>query len=72
MDAMAGIYRNVYRCLKELDVEYKSFSVSVSDGIEIIVDSNEAKQPRLGIALACIEEHVPPAWKTKIRVKVIE
>ena len=71
MDALAGIYRNVYRCLAEAGVEYKSFSVSLSDGVEIIVDSKEAEQPRLRIALMCIEKHLPPAWKDKIKVKVI-
>ena len=70
MDALAGIFRNVYRCLIENHIGYESFSVSLADGVEIVVSKEEAE--RIHNALQCIENKLPPAWKNKIKVKVIE
>ena len=66
MEALAGVFKNVYYCLKKHNVDYLTFSVSLANGIEIVVSNVDN---RLMKALKCIMKKVPEKWNIKIGVK---
>ena len=68
---LADVFKIIVKCLAENYVVYETLSISPGDGVEIVVNKEEAEKEYIYNAIRCMEDKLPPALRYNIKLKVV-